>query len=123
MITIGLIAFYVVTIVALMLPQFKSKLLIEPLYAYMCAGLALFFQYTLVAHSVASGPVTFEVIFILKVMTAFIILNAWRNAWASRLMLKARGCTRAVCHLKEWYSFTTWVFVCVFMLYMLYVNC
>lgn len=123
MITIGLIAFYVVTIVALILPQFKSKLLIEPLYAYMCAGLALFFQYILVVHSAASGPVTFEVIFILKVMTAFIILNAWRNAWASRLELKAIRCKCSITHLKEWHSFTTWVFICVFMLYMLYVNC
>lgn len=123
MITIGLITFYVVTLVALILPQFKSKLLIEPLYAYMCAGLALFFQYTLVARSVASDPVTFEVIFILKVMTAFIILNAWRNAWASRLELKAIRYKCSITHLKEWYSFTTWVFICVFMLYMLYVNC
>lgn len=123
MITIGLMIFYVVVLMALILPQFKVKLLTEPLYAYMCAGLALFFQYILVARSAASGPVTFEVIFILKVMTAFIILNAWRNAWASRLELKTIRCNCPIIHLKEWYSFTTWVFICVFMLYILYVNC
>ena len=123
MITIGLMVFYVVVLMALILPQLKVKLLAEPLYAYLCAGLALFFQYTLVARSVTSGPVTFEVIFILKVMTAFIILNAWRNAWASRLELKAIRCKCPITRLKEWYSFTTWVFICVFMFYMLYVNC
>lgn len=123
MITIGLMVFYVVVLMALIVPHFKVRLLTEPLYAYMCAGLALYFQYTLVARSAASGPVTFEVIFILKVMTAFIILNAWRNAWASKLMLKAIITNAPITYRKEWYSFTTWVFICVFMLYMLYVNC
>ena len=123
MISIGLIAFYVVVLVAITMPHFKAKLLTEPLYAYMSAGLTLFFQYTLVARSVTSGPVTFEVIFILKVMTALIVLSAWRNAWASKLMLKAKSPNAPITHLKEWHSFTTWVFICVFMLYMLYVNC
>lgn len=123
MIMFGLMVFYVIVLVALILPHFKVRLLTEPLYAYMCAGLTLFFQYTLVARSAASGPVTFEVIFILKVMTAFIVLNAWRNAWASRLILKEKTCKHPIWYAKEWYSFTTWVFICVFMLYMLYVNC
>jgi hypothetical protein len=123
MITIGLMVFYVVVLVAIAIPHFKVKLLTEPLYAYMSAGLALFFQYTLVTRSVQCAPVDFGTIFTLKVMTALIVLSAWRNAWASKLMLKAKNPNAPITHLKEWHSFTTWVFICVFMLYMLYVNC
>ena len=123
MITIGLMVFYAIVLVAITMPRCKAKLLTEPLYAYMSAGLVLFFQYTLVTRSVQCAPMEFGTIFTLKVMTALIVLGAWRNAWASKLMLKAKNPNAPITYLKEWYSFTTWVFICVFMLYMLYVNC